>query len=276
MIKRLIGVLGAVLLGAALTSSAGTAGAATAPPAANFAGTLDLHGCSGSLVRTENSADTDKAFVLTNGHCFGGTWPIPDEVLINQPTNKYFNLLDSTGHRVASLQASKALYVSMTGTDVTLFQVDNTYARLERQYHVRALELSSTRPVPGTDITVISGGLQQTYSCKIDTFAYRVLEATYVTKDVIRYTPSCNTGAGTSGSPIVDEASGKVVGINNTSNRAGGRCTEDSPCEMDREGTITVHKGIGYGTQTYWITTCVAPGNRLDLHLPACLLPKPA
>lgn len=271
MIKRLFGVLGAVLVSAALTGIPGSAATA-----ADFTGTLDLHGCSGSLVRAANSAETDHALVLTNGHCFDGTWPIPDEVLVDQPTHKAFDLLDSAGKRLVALQASKALYVSMTGTDVTLFQVDTSYAQLERQYHVRPLELSSARPVPGTAVTVVSGGLKQVYSCKIDTLAYRVLEATYMTKDVIRYTPACGTVPGTSGSPIVDTATGEVVGINNTSNRAGGTCTEDNPCEMDRDGNISVHKGIGYGTETYWITACLAPGNRLDLHLPGCLLPKPA
>ena len=45
---------------------------------------------------------------------------------------------------------------------------------------------------------------------------------------------------------------------------------------MDRQGTITVHKGIGYGTRTYWLATCDSAGNKLNLRLPGCLLPKPA
>jgi hypothetical protein len=74
---------------------------------------------------------------------------------------------------------------------------------------------------------------------------------------------------------MISVATGEVIGVNNTSNTDGGQCTLNNPCEMDRDGVITVHKGIAYGTQTYWLTTCVDPGNKLDLARPGCLLPKP-
>jgi hypothetical protein len=70
-------------------------------------------------------------------------------------------------------------------------------------------------------------------------------------------------------------AGGEVVGINNTSNHDGGQCTLNNPCEMARDGVITTHKKIGYATETYWLTTCVTPGNHLDLDHSGCLLPRP-
>lgn len=201
--------------------------------------------------------------------------PIQDEVVLDQPAHAPFDLLDSAGKKLATRQTSKVAYATMTGTDVTLYQLDAGYAQIANRYHVQAREVSAERPAQGTDIRVVSGGLHQIYSCRIDGFAYRVAESAYVTKDVIHYTPKCGTVPGTSGSPIVDAATGKVVGVNNTSNRDGGTCTENNPCEMDRQGHLTVHKGTGYGTQTYRLTTCVAPGNTLDLTLPGCLLPRP-
>jgi hypothetical protein len=72
-----------------------------------------------------------------------------------------------------------------------------------------------------------------------------------------------STGLGTSGSPIVDVTSGKVVGVNNTSNRAGGACTENNPCAMDRHADVLDHHVPRKGT-------------KLDLTKSGCLLRSPS
>ncbi|MFC0108034.1 S1 family peptidase [Kibdelosporangium aridum] len=260
MIKRVLG----------LTALLGVAAATPAAAATDLAGTVAM-GCSGSLVRMADSSANDPALVLTNGHCFEGQSPGPDEALVDQPSNKLMDLLDGKGNAVASLRANRALYVTLTGTDITLYRLKESYAQLERQHQVRPLTLSSERPKQGMDIEIVSSYAKKVLPCKIDGFAYRVLETANVTKDVIRYNPECPPGPGYSGSPIV--AGGKVVGIHNTSNRDGGSCTMNNPCEMDRYGNISARKGAAYATQTYWITTCVKRGNQLDLHKPGCLLP---
>ncbi|MEV0066138.1 trypsin-like peptidase domain-containing protein [Amycolatopsis sp. NPDC050768] len=255
-----------------LVLAAPQAGAATV----DFAGSLNVDGCSGSLVRMPTSADDDKAFMLTNGHCYEGPGPVPDEVLVDKPSQRVATVLDAAGNGVGLVQAVKAVYVTMTGTDISLYQLDLSYRQLERKFHVRPLTVSAKRPSTGTDIRVVSGGLKKIFACSVDQLTYSVLETGYVTKDVLRYTSACQTGPGSSGSPVVDTATGEVIGINNTSNRDGGQCTVNNPCEMDRDGVISVHKGIAYGTQTYWLTTCITLGNRLDLGRPGCLLPRPA
>lgn len=244
--------------------------APTSAPVVDLAGTVNFGGCSGAVVRMPSSTDDDPALLLTNGHCDPGPGPIPDEVVTDQPSNLPVVVLDAAGNPVTTVRTTKALYVTMSGTDIALYQLKNTYAQLK---NVHAWTLATERPKQGADIRVVSGGLKQVFSCRIDGFAYRVLEMTYVTKDVVRYTPECQTGPGSSGSPVVDPSTGKIIAINNTSNRDGGQCTENNPCEMDRYGNISVHKGIAYATQTYWITTCMAPGNRIDLKKPGCLLP---
>jgi hypothetical protein len=244
--------------------------ALTSPPPVDLAGTVNFGGCSGAVVRLPGATDSDPALLLTNGHCDPGPGPIPDEVVTDQPANLPAVVLDAAGNPVRTLRTVKALYVTMSGTDIALYQLKNTYAELG---NVRAWPLATGRPRQGIDIRVVSGGLKQVFSCRIDGFAYRVLEKAYVTKDVVRYTPECQTGPGSSGSPVVDPSTGELIAINNTSNRDGGQCTENNPCEMDRYGNISVHRGIAYATQTYWITTCLTPGNRLDLTKPGCLLP---
>ncbi|MFI6906004.1 serine protease [Nonomuraea sp. NPDC050394] len=241
----------------------------------DLAGSVNVNGCSGALVRLPASTPADPALILTNGHCYEGAWPVPDEVLVDRPSHRLVEVLDATGRPAAALHAAKALYVTMTGTDVALYQLGTTYRQLERDHRIRPLTISARRPEPGREVRVVSGSLKKVYSCAIDRLAYRVLESGYMTKDVLRYTTACKTGPGTSGSPVLDAASGEVVGINNTSNRDGGRCTLNNPCEMNRDGVITAKKATAYGTQTYWLTTCVAPGNKIDLNRPGCLLPRP-
>ncbi|RBQ17020.1 serine protease [Spongiactinospora rosea] len=267
--RRIGAVLGAAFLGLTLMSP--PAQAATV----DLAGTINVGGCSGALVRTPSGAPDDPALIMTNGHCYEGAGPVADEVLVDRPAQRAFDLLDAAGEPVASLFTARAVYVTLTGTDIALYRLNETYRQLEQKYRVRPLTLSSKRPQVGTDIKVISGSHRKIFSCGIGKLVYRVLETGNVTKDVIRYTRKCDTGPGTSGSPIVDAATGQVVGINNTSNREGGRCTLDNPCEMDRDGVISVHKNLAYGTQTYWLTTCVGAGGKLDLGRAGCLLPRP-
>jgi V8-like Glu-specific endopeptidase len=243
--------------------------------AVDFAGTVSLSNCSGSVIRFPNSADTDPALVLTNGHCLETGFPAPGEVIVDQASSRSFGLLNSSGTRVATLRASKVAYSTMTDTDVTIYQLTRTYAQIRSSYGISPLTLSDTHPVAGTAIKVVSGYWKRIYSCSIDGFVYRLKEGDWTWKDSVRYTSACNTIGGTSGSPVIDNATGKVVAVNNTGNEDGERCTENNPCEVDASGNVTVRQGINYAEETYQIPACFTTGNKLDLGAAGCVLPKP-
>ncbi|MEV4741208.1 serine protease [Streptomyces sp. NPDC049555] len=278
MRRPLVGALGTLLLAGATVAGTGTATAQTPKPpakAVDFAGTVALSNCSGSLVRMPNSADGDPALVMTNGHCLETGMPGPGEVITDQPSSRTFSLLNSTAGKVATLRAVKVSYATMTDTDVTLYQLNTTYASIKQRYGISALALSGDHPTTGTSIKVVSGYWKRIYSCNVDGFVHELREGDWTWKDSLRYTPSCNTIGGTSGSPVVDTATGKVVAINNTGNENGERCTENNPCEVDENGNVTVRQGINYAQETYGITKCIAAGNKVDLDLPGCTLPRP-
>ncbi|MEU4497244.1 serine protease [Streptomyces sp. NPDC023998] len=243
--------------------------------AVDFAGTVALSNCSGSVVRTPASEPDDPALVLSNGHCIESGFPAAGEVIVDQPSTRSFSLLNSAGSRVATLRASKIAYATMTDTDISLYQLTRTYAQIQSSYGIKALELNAAHPVQGTAIKVVSGYWKRIYSCNIDGFAYRLKEGEWTWKDSVRYTSSCNTIGGTSGSPVVDNATGKVVAVNNTGNEDGGRCTDNNPCEVDESGKVTVRQGINYGQETYLIVPCVGLDNKIDLGRAGCTLPKP-
>ncbi|GHF64619.1 S1 family peptidase [Streptomyces griseosporeus] len=243
--------------------------------AVNFAGTVSLSNCSGSVVRFPKSADTDPALVLSNGHCLETGFPEPGEVIVGQASSRSFGLLNASGTRVGTLRANKVVYSTMTDTDVTLYQLTTTYAAIRNTYGISALTVQDTHPVAGTAITVASGYWKRLYNCNIDGFVYRLKEGAWTWKDSVRYTSACNTIGGTSGSPVIDQATGKVVAVNNTGNEDGQRCTDNNPCEVDASGNVTVRQGINYAQETYQIPACFTTGNRLDLSAAGCTLPKP-
>jgi len=263
--------------GTAATASgtAATASGTATVQAVDFAGTVSLSNCSGSVVRFPRSADGDPALVLTNGHCLETGFPEPGEVVVGQSSSRSFGLLDSAGTRVATLRASKVAYSTMTDTDVTIYQLTRTYAQIRSSYGINALTLADTHPVAGTAIKVVSGYWKRIYSCAVDGFVYRLKEGDWTWKDSVRYTSACNTIGGTSGSPVIDNATGKVVAVNNTGNEDGGTCTVNNPCEVDANGKVTVRQGINYAEETYLIPACFGTGNQLDLSASGCALPKP-
>ncbi|MBC2875251.1 MULTISPECIES: trypsin-like serine peptidase [Streptomyces] len=302
MRRPLVGALTTLLLGGAAATGIGAAPAAAAsqtadaprasapqagvavqaeaavkakPKAVDFAGTVALSNCSGSLIRLPNSADNDPALVLTNGHCLETGMPGAGDVIVDQASSRTFSLLNSTAGKAGTLRASKVAYATMTDTDVTLYQLTTTYAQIKKSYGINALNLSADHPATGTPIKVVSGYWKRIYSCNVDGFVHELREGDWTWKDSLRYTPSCNTIGGTSGSPVIDVNTGKVIAVNNTGNENGERCTENNPCEVDENGNVTVRRGINYAEQTYGITKCVTAGNRIDLSLPGCALPKP-
>ncbi|MGW1817912.1 S1 family peptidase [Streptomyces sp. NPDC002125] len=281
MKKPLVGALLSVLfLGAGVAPAA--ASTATSPDTAEaraaavtFAGTVALSNCSGSVVRAPSSQPGDPALVLSNGHCLETGFPDPGEVVLNKASTRSFTLLNAAGSGVGTLRASKIAYGTMTDTDVSLYQLTRTYAQIESSYGIKALELDAAHPVVGTAITVASGYWKRTYSCAVDGFAYRLKEGAWTWKDSLRYTSACQTIGGTSGSPVIDNATGKVVAVNNTGNEDGQQCTDNNPCEVDENGTVTVREGINYAQQTYGIVPCIGTGNQIDLNRSGCALPKP-
>ncbi|RSN68653.1 S1 family peptidase [Actinomadura sp. WAC 06369] len=244
--------------------------------AVDFTGIVALDNCSGSLVRGPRSRDGDPALVMTNGHCLSTGMPGAGEVIVDRPSARTFTLLDRTGRRnLGTLRADNLEYATMTGTDVAVYRLDASYAEIRRRYGVPALRLSAARPPDGTPIRVVSGYWRQIYACSIDGTVHRLREAEWTWADSIRYTSACRTIGGTSGSPVVDASTGAVVAVNNTGNEDGERCTLNNPCEVDRNGRVTVRPGASYGQQTYALARCLAPGGDVAVG-GTCALPEPA
>jgi V8-like Glu-specific endopeptidase len=240
----------------------------------NFEGIAALSNCSGSLIRFENSLDTDKALILTNGHCYEGGMPAAGQFISHQPSLRRFNLFKANLDEAGSVQAEEVVYSTMTTTDITIYRLSSTYAAIKQRLGVRPLVLSSKHPSVSDKIEVISGYWQRGYTCSIEKFVNVLQEADWTMNDSMRYSrPGCETIGGTSGSPVVLAGTRTVIGINNTGNDNGEKCTMDNPCEIDEKGNVFYQQGLSYAQQTYQIYSCLNANREIDLSTPGCALP---
>ncbi|OLE23704.1 MAG: hypothetical protein AUG44_21420 [Actinobacteria bacterium 13_1_20CM_3_71_11] len=267
----------ALALASVLAFTVSPAVATAAAPAAvpvNLTATVRLNNCSATLVRYPSSRSTDRAMMLTNGHCFEGGFLAPGQVIMNRSSTRRGTLLNSSGSSVLGLTADRVLYATMTGTDVTLYRLTRTFASIQSATGIAARTIAASHPVPG-DTFVPSGFFARIFNCDIERFVPTLREDRWTWHDSIGFARGCNTIHGTSGSPVISVATGEVVGINNTGNDDGQVCTLNNPCEVNPDGTTTAMKGLDYGQETYWFTTCLTASRTIDLNKAGCLLTRP-
>lgn len=241
----------------------------------DFEGIIALSNCSGSLVKFEGMTDDSLAYVMTNGHCVESGLIPAGKVIYKAESDRSFAVLAPNASKLGTIYATELVYGTMTNTDVALYRVENTYAEIFTKFHVRPFVLDSHKPGIGENIDVVSGYWRRGYSCNVDAFIPALKEDKWTFTDSIRYTATgCNTIGGTSGSPIIRAGTKTVIGINNTGNENGRKCTMNNPCEVDANGNITVNKGASYGQQTYYIYSCLTATNDIDLKKEGCELPK--
>ena len=252
--------------------------AVAAPPPAprghpDFNGIVALNNCSGSIVRWQASKPGDKALMLTNGHCtkFYGA----DEVDVDVPLERTVTLLNSDGTDRADVATTTLLYGTMDSTDVSLYELSLSYAQLRSRYDVNALTVLDKEAAKHARVVIVSGYWKRAYRCHLNGFVHQVREYVWTWDHSLRYNENgCHTIHGTSGSPILDSDTRAVIGINNTGNDDGEKCTLNNPCEVDRRGHISVYQGRDYGEQTWWFTTCLGADRRLHLDKVGCRLPS--
>jgi V8-like Glu-specific endopeptidase len=273
----LLGAGQAFAMEAATAAAPGTAAPRLAAPGTDFTGIAALSNCSASLVRYAGSVSTDKALVLTNGHCYENGFLNPGQVLVNKTSTRNITLLRPSSSNAGTVRATRILYGTMTKTDVILYEVNETYASIKSRLNVSPLTLAQQAPADGAGLAVVSGYWKRIYTCSVSKTIPTLREGNWTWQNSIKYLqPGCETIGGTSGSPVVSTTTGEVIGINNTGNEDGERCTVNNPCEVDANGNVTVDQGAAYGEQTWWFYTCLTATRTIDLNKAGCQLVKPA
>ncbi|MCM4084307.1 trypsin-like serine protease [Paractinoplanes hotanensis] len=234
-------------------------------------GAVSFNGCSASVVRTTSSSANDPALLLTNGHC-ATERPAPGDATVDQPDSQTVRIQDRQGYVQATARTTRLLYATMTGTDVALYRLDKTYAQLG----TKVFTLARTAATSGTHLSIISGGAGARYACTVDAVVPHLREAGYQQDRSYRYERGCEATHGTSGAPLVLADGFTVVGVHSTGNDSGEQCTENNPCEVATDGTVSAEQGRRYGQRTTMLPACLTKNSQLDLTRPGCGLPDPA
>jgi len=217
-------------------------------PVPNLEGAASLGGmCSASVVRSGHSRDSDPALLLTNGHCVPER-PAPGQTLRDVPIDLPVTIGDRQGYLQAKARTTKLVYATMTGTDVAVYRLDQTYGQL-RAAGVKIFRLADRPAGPGEKIDIISAGNGNRFKCTVEAVVPHLREEGYTQDNAYRYDPACAPSHGGSGSPLVLRDGVTVVGVHSTGNDNGEQCTANNPCEVAADGTVTVHKGRRYGQQ---------------------------
>lgn len=247
-----------------------------------FAGIVKLSNCSASLVRYETSIDTDKAMILTNGHCTGsftksGNMPRPNQYIQDQEIRGgFYNtasfLNAKTGAPIGRATLKRILYATMTGTDMALLQLDESYLDIEKKFSTKALTIASKRAEIGDKVFVVSGYHRETYHCAVEAIVPELEEGGYSMFESIRYARGCDTIPGTSGSPVLNADLNLVIGVNNTGNEDGGMCNMNNPCQKWPGKPDEAVQGRAYGQQINTVYSCLTADRKIDLNLKGCEL----
>lgn len=250
----------------------------------NFNGVAKLSNCSASIVKFRGASDDSLALLLTNGHCMGigsrvvmgSKMPAPGEVIQKTPIKMNVELLSDDGKgTVGKVAATEVVYGTMTDTDMAILRLNKTYAELKAQFSVGALLLADRQAVVGTPIQILSGYWRRGYSCNVDGYVHILKEDSWTFKNSIRYSEQgCKIIGGTSGSPVVSVTSGEVVGVNNTINMDGEKCSLNNPCEVNERGDVSIYRNGGYAQHTEWLYSCLDSRGELNLKVNGCVLPK--
>jgi hypothetical protein len=240
-------------------------------PIPNVEGAVDLSGCTGSVVRTATSAPEDPALVLTNGHCVQGDRPAPGSALVDQPADRDAQIADAQGYPQTSAHLSRLVYATMTGTDIALYRADKTYAQLTAE-GAKIFQLTTSPVKTGDPLTLAYSSTRM--NCTAEAVVPHLREGGYELDRSIRYatTADCAPWHGMSGSALLAADGTTVVGVHNTHNDSGEQCTDNNPCEVDDQGTVTSTKDRGYGQQVDRIAGCLTTGSKLDLSRQDCAL----
>ncbi|MHA7135163.1 trypsin-like serine protease [Oerskovia turbata] len=233
----------------------------------------ELPECESSIVRTADSEDDDPAMLLTNGHCLSGvdrSFGIPGvgATLVDQPADASVTFTDAQGYGLTTAEIDRLLLATMTGTDVALFRLDESFEDLESE-GVTVLTLTETGPQVGDTVRLMT---RNPLTCAVEAVVPTLREGGYEQHGALRMaaSPDCETYPGHSGAALVAADGVTVVGVNATNNRDGLMCEADNPCEVGPDGTTTVVTNQPYGQQVVGLNACVAEESEIDLDAPGC------
>jgi Trypsin-like peptidase domain len=250
--------------------------------------------CSGALVTFTGRRSSAPALVLSAAHCSNrgkaqiqlkkGSLAALDagEVLYRAEYRRPLTLDTGKSDEPRScVQAEEIVYGTLTGGDIMLLRLSETYDEIERRTSVKPFVVSQDTSFPaGLALRMPSSFWQNDRACAIDGVAEKVKEFRWSWGPVLRLrldVDTCLFPHGASGSPAIRTDTNEVIGVAGTaSDGDGGPCELNNPCEVNAGGSTRVAaKDQAYVHFVHQFYSCLDGARDVDLAVPGCTLPRP-
>jgi hypothetical protein len=265
---------------------------------ASLKGTIAMSGnnsCSGALVTFKGRSSSTPALVLSAGHCSDrGKLQIPlgEKSIAAFDAGEVFYRIEyrrgltlETGNSEAPrscVDADQIIYGTLTGADILLLRLVETYEQIERRTGVKPFVVSQERSFPeGFALRMPSARWQNDRACQVEATVEKVKEHRWVWSPVMRLKrlnpDSCLTPGGVSGAPGIQKDTNEVIGVLGTSNDGNATaCELNNPCEISAGGAVkSAAKDTSYVHFVHQFYSCLDATGNVDLDVPGCLLAKP-
>lgn len=208
---------------------------------------VSVNGCSGALFKMDGRKDSQKALVITNGHCvrlkalrqdatdYPGACETIFDIRGEAVTNSTTVLLHGAKGSFEG-RAERLIFATMNGTDISIFELRESYATLAQRYGMSSLRLDPRPLADGDRVSVHAPVFNRTQSCTING-RVDLAEGPYRTHNALRLSSECAIYNGFSGAPIIREDGHTFAGLANTHHDAeaqGPLCGFGKTCEVNR------------------------------------------
>jgi len=249
--------------------------------------------CSAALVTFSGRSASSRGLVVSAGHCSergklkvpigDRSLAMPDhgEVLYRIALRRSLTLETGKSQDPRTcVEADEITYGTMTGADILLLQLTETYEQIERRTGVKPFLMSQeTSFAPGLALRMPSARWQNDRACQADTTVQQVKEFRWLWSPVlrIRIADSCGTPHGASGAPAIRKDNNEVIGVFGTASDGNGApCELNNPCEVAPDGSTNASvREQGYVHFLHYFYSCLDASRNLDLEVAGCLLPRP-
>jgi hypothetical protein len=257
-------------------------------------GTVSMSGkfvCSASLVTLKGRSNSAPALVLSAGHCSDrGSIQIPlrDKTLAAPDAGEVLYRLNDkrpltleTGNSAAPrtcIETEEIVYGTLTGSDILLLRLTETYDQIEARTGVRPFLISNDVSIrSGTPVRSPSSLFQDDRECAVEQTVEGLKEGRWLWGPVMRLTMSCDIPHGLSGAPLLRMNSDEVIGVMGTaSDGDASPCEFNNPCEMKAGATPEpTQRGQAYAHFVHQFYSCLDADRNVDLDVPGCELPRP-
>jgi uncharacterized protein (TIGR03437 family) len=249
--------------------------------ARRFSGVGRIPGCTAFLMRPSGSTASSPAYVMTSGHCVDLA---ANDVILNRAETTrtiQFGLLKDASREPLRVRSRRVLYSTMKSVDLAILELDTTLGALESEGLTPLVlgrgEAASSAAVEWAGLPSIGippgDSFLRTGACTASG-TVGVLEWRWLWHGQIRHDCSDMSG-GASGSPLIDRASGAVIGIIGTTNvgnlapSSDGLCGRNDPCELEG-GQSVWRRNSSYATPVTAAVACFDASGSFQLTAAGC------